>query len=58
MMTATESTPNPTGKRRWVKPRVETVELKPTDDVLGACWASSTGSPVAGACTRTAGCFA
>jgi len=49
MRTIADTTLDPGRKRRWVKPLVETVELRPTDDVLGSCWASGTLG-VEGAC--------
>lgn len=40
----------PEREKRWVKPLVEEVVLEPTDDVLGACYQSSSVAPVPGAC--------
>lgn len=58
MNTVAGQEPNSGEKRRWVKPAVMTVDLKPTDDVLGACWSSGTASPVVNQCNRLIfGCF-
>jgi len=52
-----DATPVPNPGKRWVKPFVEEIALEPTDDVLGACWTSSTSSPTYPACTHVTGCY-
>ena len=47
----TNSAPVQRTGKQWVKPLIEEVSLEPTDDILGACYTSSSPSPDLGACT-------